>query len=426
MAKPRIMIVTYNWPPRNAIGTHRPYSWAKYWSRSGVEVTVLTAKKYGFDEPLDLSSPPLDNVEVIEIPYLRISGASSAILKQRAFFSYAKRFKNFLNRSMGSNIDPRHKWLHAALPTANRLAKKYDVVVSTFGPASCHLICCEMKKENPSLRWIADYRDLWSLHYKAYTSKKQQENATCLELETVGTYSDALTTVSGDLARQLAELLNLNTYVITNGFDLSFDEVKKNITTSRMKLTKPIRVLYAGKIYPGSQDPLPLLDTLNTMKNKGSIRANDITVDFYGAQTEPVHKLAQNPIYSPFIRIMGHISRDHILKLQKESHLLLLLESSDPQAQGVLTGKVFEYIVSGTPILSLGSMPGSAIYDLLNECKCGFCAGNNITLIEQVISDIMIGDTPRWFNPSLEAIMQYSRKRQAEKMLDILLNSLSQ
>ena len=45
MRKLRITIVTYDWPPRNSIGTHRPYSWARYWCENGQDVTVLTAKK---------------------------------------------------------------------------------------------------------------------------------------------------------------------------------------------------------------------------------------------------------------------------------------------------------------------------------------------------------------------------------------------
>ena len=57
----RIVIVTYNWPPRNAIGTHRPYSWARYWSEAGAKITVLTAAKHAFDAPLDLYLPNIPN-----------------------------------------------------------------------------------------------------------------------------------------------------------------------------------------------------------------------------------------------------------------------------------------------------------------------------------------------------------------------------
>ena len=47
-----VVIITYDWPPRNAVSVHRPYSWAKYLAELGVDVTILTAAKRSFDEPL--------------------------------------------------------------------------------------------------------------------------------------------------------------------------------------------------------------------------------------------------------------------------------------------------------------------------------------------------------------------------------------
>ena len=70
MSKLRIVIITYSWPPRNSISTHRPYSWARYWSEKGEKVTVITGEKQNFDEPLDMPLQDLEGVEVIEVPYV--------------------------------------------------------------------------------------------------------------------------------------------------------------------------------------------------------------------------------------------------------------------------------------------------------------------------------------------------------------------
>ena len=64
-----ILIIAYDWPPRNVISTHRVYSFAKYWSKIGHTITVLTAKKKFFDRPLDLFLPRLPNVKVINLDY---------------------------------------------------------------------------------------------------------------------------------------------------------------------------------------------------------------------------------------------------------------------------------------------------------------------------------------------------------------------
>jgi hypothetical protein len=50
-----ILIISTGFPPRNVPGALRAYSWAKYWSRAGHKVTVLTNKKSALDGPLDYS-----------------------------------------------------------------------------------------------------------------------------------------------------------------------------------------------------------------------------------------------------------------------------------------------------------------------------------------------------------------------------------
>ena len=50
MAKPlKILIISAFFPPQNSIGGQRPYSFAKYWSRMGHSVDVLTTAKDEID-----------------------------------------------------------------------------------------------------------------------------------------------------------------------------------------------------------------------------------------------------------------------------------------------------------------------------------------------------------------------------------------
>ena len=41
----KILIVSTYFPPANSIASLRPYSWAKWWSRAGHDITVLTTEK---------------------------------------------------------------------------------------------------------------------------------------------------------------------------------------------------------------------------------------------------------------------------------------------------------------------------------------------------------------------------------------------
>ena len=63
----------------------------------------------------------------------------------------------------------------------------------------------------------------------------------------------------------------------------------------------------------------------------------------------------------------GAVSREESLALQQQSDILLLLESNVPEARGVLTGKVFEYLMTDKPILLVGPGPDSELYQLLQK-----------------------------------------------------------
>ena len=53
----RILIVTHYFPPENAIASLRPYSWAKYWTAIGHQVTVLTTQEAVSEQNLNLPLP---------------------------------------------------------------------------------------------------------------------------------------------------------------------------------------------------------------------------------------------------------------------------------------------------------------------------------------------------------------------------------
>ena len=205
----RIVIITYDWPPRNAISVHRPYAWAKYWSSLGAEITILTAEKKGFDEPLDLQLPELHGVNVIEVPYGQKTNVISQLLKLSSIRRLAKRIKTMLGKRAGFVIDPRQPWYDAAKPIARNLVSQTDVVVSTFGPPAAHLLAMEMKAANPQLRWVADYRDLWSQRHTGDIPDALRAKMREQEIGSVGRCADEIIAVSKDMVEELSSLLDL-------------------------------------------------------------------------------------------------------------------------------------------------------------------------------------------------------------------------
>lgn len=420
MTGPRILIVTYNWPPRNAIGTHRPYAWAKYWSEAGARVTVLTAAKRAFDAPLDLYLPVPAGVRVIEVPY---GGAGLSVIdrwsRNRTARNILKWVRGRLRNATAATTDPRSGWRTAAQPLVAELAKENDFVVSTYGPEACHLLAHDIKTVSPRLIWVADYRDLWSQSPMGGWTDGVKASIRSLEEASVGRHADVVTAVSEDMVEKLGEFCRGRRILSPNGFDLELRDLEKILASSGGRNSKPLRLVHTGTVYPDQRDPTPLLETLANMLERGELRAGDVVLEFYGGRVTPILQLMKNPRFEPFLRVPGHVAREEAIRIQREADLLLLLESSAPEARGVLTGKVFEYISAGRPILCIGSRPEFEIGLLLRRTGTGVVADlgdpdSIASIIRHQLSDLRL---PDWFAPNLEEIGKYTRKGQAIHLL---------
>jgi glycosyltransferase involved in cell wall biosynthesis len=428
-----ILLVTYNWPPRNAIGTHRPYSWARYWSDAGARVTVLTAVKYPFDEPLDLSLPELPGVEVIEVPHAKFSGSNRSESTSRRIMGRAlpwlKHAKGFASRNLGIVLDPRDAWFRAAAPRAVEAARaaKANVVVSTYGPRASHLIASELKRALPDLFWVADYRDLWSQCHLKEISPRGKARETRMELQAVRASADLVTTVSAELADSLSGFLGVEAKVVANGFDTPLDVVRKNFRESAgtgAAAPHPLRIVYTGMIYPGRRDPGPLFDAVRELLESGAVQEGDIRVEFYGKRQGELDALIDKHGAAGFVKVHGHVTREEALRAQESAGLLLLLESGADDAKGVLTGKLFEYMASGRPILSLGSASDSAIARELERCGVGITVGTDIERIKEILVALSQGYRAQWFEPALEKVEEFTREAQAAGLLQLIQSGM--
>ncbi len=424
MKQKKICIITYAWPPRNSIGAHRPYSWAKYWSEAGHDVTVLTSKKYSYDAPLDLNLDALPNVTVCEIEYKSTSARVAKFLKNPRFKAFVKKIFSKASSTLSTStakIHPRHAWFPAATKHVATNDLKFDFIVSTYDPVETHLIACEMKKTQPNAIWVADYRDLWSGNHLVNWTDQERAKQRQTEIETVGKFSDATSSISDLLAENLSDLHGKPTYTVFNGFDIDDDHLSKNLASKTVSTDQFFKIIYTGKIYPGHRDPTPLMEAIKQGEESGDIKKGQFKVHFYGDKVNESLPSSFSEHYSEYFESHGHVSRTKALQAQNEADILLMLESSDPQAKGVLTGKLFEYISSGTPILSLGSPKESAIAKLICETKTGLCCEKDIAKIMSALKSFSSSQTFPGFEPELFSIQKYSRKNQANNFLNDIL-----
>ncbi len=409
-ARPRICLVTYNWPPRNAIGTQRAYAWAKYWAQAGAEVVVLTAAKQAYDAPLTLVLPELPGVRVVEV------GPQAALAKPArhgAVLRVLKRIRDFGSRHLGVVLDVRDRWVRDAQQVLPSLLEQVDVVVSTHGPRGAHMIAARMKTAKPTLHWIADYRDLWSENHLFALGGAARRRERKLECKTMQA-ADAFTTVSDELADALRRMHGRRVEVVPNGFDPDVLDTIRPLVNDR-----PVLV-YTGRLYRDTRDPRPLFQALAELSREGQLQPGAVRVDFYGPRDPWLEDTISQFGVGEWVRTCGHVTWQEALSAQAGASMLLLLEGANVEAAGMLTGKLFEYLALKRPILSIGSAGDSAIARVLGDTGCGIAVGGSVDLIKRQLQSLLAGTTHDWFQPNDAAISRFSRKLQALQMLGMM------
>lgn len=366
-----ILIVSHYCPPLNEIASSRVASWVRVLQIMGHSVTVLTTRKYPMDGASNFNFDYRD-ARVIEVDYLpgQSNDLALANVQSKAPNSFAFRIMRetyfFLKRYFPLSIfSPRQIWLRKvmkriATPT---FARQFDAVVSTYSPAQCHEIANRLKQLNPRLAWIADYRDLWThshLHganpiARHFEHKKEQR---LLKL------ADSVTTVSRAACNQLTETLGREAvYLFENG--VNFLEID-NLKPERSPLVKSgkVNVGYTGTFY----EQFPPQKMVNAIRSAPS-HAPSLHFTFLGNSNELTRRLGRGDDRA--LSTYPTVPRLDCLTFQRDCDFLLFFAHIEPAAKmnrgGIISGKVFEYIASGTPIICITEDQDSEAATILRE-----------------------------------------------------------
>lgn len=430
----RILLISTYFYPQNRISVLRVGQWAKYWALHGHQVTVLTTQKYPFLGPYGLAPELPDGIEVVEVPFLPpwLRRHLEARSRSRSTHATGARSGEHLRaglRSMrtyiGSLFDIHDLWVGPARRKGLELMKahRFDAILSSFSPPAVHMVASRLKSVHPETVWLADFRDLWANNHiiSAKGLLRLIENA--LERRTMQGRADALITVSEPLGQELGERYpRLPVWVIENGFDPDeFPDWRVRIRTPP-GANGMLRICYAGTLYPGRRDPTPLFEAVNRLIDTGVLDRSRISIDFYGQNEKQLAAILDrcHGNRHGVVHAHGFVSRADSLAAQARSSLLLLLESSAPEARGVLTGKLFEYLVSGIPILAVGINSHNAAGALLQRTGTGFCA---ITAdeIATMLTEALQKQRFEFYTPNADLIASYSRDLQAQGITERLI-----
>ena len=203
-------------------------------------------------------------------------------------------------------------------------------------------------------------------------------------------------------------------YSITNGFDPQY-------LNNGNVLTKKFTISYTGVLYKGKRDPSKLFKALRELIDEKKLNPSNIDVRFYGPKEEWLNEeIIKNGLQS-IVKDYGLVSRETALKIQKESHILLLLLWDHPEEAGVYTGKLFDYLAAQRPILAIGTTKG-VVSELLHETD----VGDYTTSVEDIKISIekyyneYLTQGYVSYNGRAEKVDQYSQREMAKKFAKLM------
>ena len=415
-----ILLITRYFPPLDSIATIRMLSWAKGLVARGHRVTVLTTTKTKqIVVPFEVDLSPYKVIEVDYFdPLVTFGGEKKRVLAKRkpGIKSWAVNFyRSRLNERMPGRTDG---WILPAIKELHRQKKQdahYDVIISSYGPPSAHIVGARAKAIFGS-KWIADYRDLWveNATYKGLFPFTFLERF--LEKCSVR-QADAITTISDPYRDFLQKKFPESPCsTITNGFDAQrIDEVIGGLFDEQ---PKKLRIVYTGALYKQTRDPSPLFQAVRELIDEGKIKTNEIELLFYGSVADALPDLIAHYNLQEVARHCGSVSQQEAYRIQKSSDVLLFLEDPSPAVPGVLTGKLFEYLYIDVPILAIGVGSDSSAGSLIEEAGAGVVCGQNVSAIEQVLLEWMHKGTRCKRNR--DVVASYSRENHAKELAELV------
>ncbi|HKS27266.1 MAG TPA: glycosyltransferase [Pyrinomonadaceae bacterium] len=353
------MIVSYAFPPFNSIGGVRVGKTAKYLLKAGHDVRVIAAQDQPFPRTLPLEIPEervvytrwlnvRKPVEVVskDAPSAVKSGEKAAV-RQSGLGSALKSGVRFALRTFVYFPDANIGWFPYAVRSAAHFLKDWrpDIILASSPPPSTLLVARHLAKKY-RVPWVADLRDLWVDHQYYDQPRLRERVERRLERSVLGSAA-GLVTVSEPLAATLRTKYKREPVIVMNGFDPSDYPVRDERTSSA---NEPVRILYTGVVYEGRQDPSPLFAALKELGGE----MKKVEVAFYGSFLQRVRELVDEHGVEQVVEVNDPVPYRQSLRMQTEADVLLLLLWNDPEHKGVYTGKLFEYIGAGRPILAVG------------------------------------------------------------------------
>jgi len=426
----KVLIITYYWPPSGGAGVQRWLKFVKYLRDFGWEPVIFTPENPeapSTDDSLLKDVP--DGIEIIKNKiwepysfYKKFTGKKSSEKIQAGFIAEKENKFQLLEDVavwLRGNLfipDARKFWINPSVKLLTSYLKNspVDLIVSTGPPHSTHLIALKLKKRL-DIPWLADFRDPWTnidFYKDLKLSKRADRIHHKLEREVLEK-ADTVTVISRGMEMDFQTKFKRQYHIIPNGFD-DDDMVHAGISAEGYQQDKFV-LAHVGSLNK-DRNPLNLWKALKKLVDEDNRFASLLEIRNVGKlDINALNTLKEYGLYK-YLNKISYLSHQEVIAQQQRATILLLLVNRTPNAKLIVTGKIFEYLISGRPVLCIAPVDGDAAF-IINETKCGHVFDfDNVSELKSYLMESFEQFKRGTLNPLCENVDQYNRRVLTEKM----------
>lgn len=406
--KTNIIIISYAYSSRNVVGALRANAIAKNLDKSKYSITVITCKL-----PEEISAVKSkkeiisqgNKVRVIKIGRYIGGVNSQAGIKNTS--GYKSIIKSLVYK-LGQKIiypDKGVFWYYDVKSYLNKnkhIIEDAHIVLSSCPIITNHNVARYIKKVNPKVKWVADFRDFY--YIEALENKESLSSVFHKKLEAkfMKEASNLIFVTETMLKAYQKHYIKYadKMQCIYNGFD----EDDMQYIYSK-PLENKLSFFYAGSFYSGLRSPLPLLEILDKAFESGILLKEEVVVRIAGNVDDEMKATIEKYESSHCIDYLGFISRTEALNHMLNSTFLWLIVGNIKSHYQTVPAKLFEYIAVRRPIVNFAPLISEAS-KIIQENNLGFNFDtlnfdihNSYPLFEDLITSYKSG----YFNQPLES-----------------------
>lgn len=438
MDKKKVLVIAQIFPPMGGSGVQRTLKFVKYLRGFNWEPIVVTVGNTAFnylkDATLEKEIPK--DLEIVRFDEkLNFSGDEATNLLNKyeklidndeIMLQYKKIINRFSDENRGEDLlkaffipDYSSFWAMDVIDKIDEFVdfNFIDIMYSTSGPYSDHIVGYFLK-DRFNKPWVCDFRDEWTNNPYANFDKNNITYKIIRNMEVnILNKCNMLVTISPLAKENYINDLDVpenKIAIITNGYD---EEDFSNTTINTEKKDK-FRITHNGLLYM-IRTPETFFKAIKHLIDNKYIDKNKFEAIFsYTDNKDRWQKYLKENNIDDIVIFKDYMSHDDSINLSLNSDMLLLIVGSGEKNKGVYTGKVFEYLRMGKPILAL-SPKESVVEQLLNKTQ----SGENFEFQDiDGISNYIYQEYKKWENgvdrkySTSQLIAEYERKNLTKKL----------